>query len=286
MLAVMATDKTDQKARQYWSQQLDEAHALMQRLYSMPVEECGEEMVSLRQAAADAGVEVTFSDRPHAEGRPRLFYLRTGLIPRFLDVARAMDQRGWVLHVEDAYRTRSMQGGLWKEATFASILEKVRWELGGAAPTEEFLFRRVAALLAPCPKAGGHLSGAAVDVSVFRRADRGELDRDGPYLEISEKTPMASPFVSTEATKNRRAISEVFEKAGFAPYPYEFWHYNRGDVLEAAVRGQPGPARYGPVDFDPATGKVTPVPNATEPFLSLADIRRKIAQAMDQGGRG
>ena len=75
----------------------------------------------------EAGVEVAFSDLPHADGSPRLFWLRTSLMPRFLAVARAMNDRGWVLKVEDAYRTPAMQRALGtRPALFAAILEKVR----------------------------------------------------------------------------------------------------------------------------------------------------------------
>ena len=77
-------------------------------------------------AVREAGVEVAFSDLPHADGSPRLFWLRTSLMPRFLAVARAMNGRGWV-KVEDAYRTPAMQRALGtRPALFAAILEKVR----------------------------------------------------------------------------------------------------------------------------------------------------------------
>ena len=46
-----------------------------------------------------------------------------------------MNDRGWVLHVEDAFRTRAMQRGLWAQPhTFDVILDRVRWELGGRTP--------------------------------------------------------------------------------------------------------------------------------------------------------
>ena len=107
-----------------------------------------------------------------------------------------------------------------------------------------------------------------------------ELDRGGPYIELSEITPMDCPFVTPEQSASRRAITEVFDEFGFAAYPYEFWHYSRGDLQEAALHRTGQPARYGPVSFDPADGKVTPVPDALEPFVPLDEIRRKIADAL------
>ena len=74
-----------------------------------PVEECGEGLVSLREASAAAGVEVLFADSSHVRGLERLFYLRQGQISGFVAAARKMNQRGWVLRVEDGYRTREIQ---------------------------------------------------------------------------------------------------------------------------------------------------------------------------------
>ena len=70
---------------------------------------------------------VEFSDKPHALGMPRVFFMREGLVPQFIAAARAMNERGWVLKVEDAYRTPAMQRALGtRPALFAAILEKVR----------------------------------------------------------------------------------------------------------------------------------------------------------------
>jgi D-alanyl-D-alanine dipeptidase len=277
----MATQRPDEAARRrYWTTTFDQAWEFVQGLYRTPLEECGEEVVSLRAAAADAGLEVTFAARPHSEGSPRMFFLRRGLIDGFLAVAREMNQRGLVLHVEDAYRTTAMQRGLWVlPSTFRTVLQRVRWERDGAAADEEILFRRLAALVADCPRVGGHLSGAAIDVGVFRRAGGEEIDRGATYLDLSEITPMASPFISGEARRNRDEITRAFAGAGMSAYPYEFWHYSRGDVQEALIHRTGKPARYGPVSFDPATGKVTPVPNAERPFFSREEIRRMIAEA-------
>ena len=280
-MAMSQTRPDEAARREYWRTSLENAWEFMQQLYRLPLEESSEEMVSLEAAAHDARLEVTFSSRPHAEGSRRIFFLRRGLIEGFLGVAAEMNRRGWVLHVEDAFRTPAMQRGLWlAKSTFDTVLAKTRWELGGAAPDEALLQRRLSAVVAACPRIGGHLSGAAVDVSVFRRAGRAELDRGRPYIELSELTPMNCPFLTPEQAANRKAITEVFERLGFAAYPWEFWHYSRGDLQEAALHRTGKPARYGPVSFDPATGRVKPVENALEPFVPLAEIRRKIAEAM------
>ena len=260
---------------------MDEAYAFMLDVSGFPVAECGEGMVSLIDAAKDANVEVTFSDRPHADRCRRLFYLREGLIGDFLNVAQAMNRLGWVLHVEDAFRTTRMQRGLARQPkSFEIILKRIIWELGGEIPSADFVRRRVAALIASAPNVGTHMFGSAIDISVFRRGDLSELNRAAAYLAISELTPMDSPFINDEARGNRRKITEVFRQEGFVAYPWEFWHYSKGDAFDGLLNSRQEPARYGPIDFDPDTGRIKPIENAAEPLVSLGDIERRIAETL------
>ena len=279
----MNADRPDERdRREYWTHSMEQAYAFMERQLAHPVAECEEPMASLPAAADDAGVEVTFSDLPHADGLARCFFLREGLIGSFIELAREINERNWVLHVEDAFRSRAMQAGLGRMAnTFGAVLRRVRWELGGEAPEPEFLFRRLSVLIAQTPKVGTHMSGSAIDISIYRRDDGTEVDRGRPYLEMSERTPMASPFVPADCAANRRQITEVFESHGFVAYPYEFWHYSGGDVVGLLLAGSNAPARYGPIDFDPDTGRISPIENPTDRLASVEEIRDRIAAALD-----
>jgi len=258
---------------------MEAAYRLMQAIQSHPVEECRESLVCLPEAAKKAGVRLAFSTEKHVRGSDRLFFLRSGLIAPFTEAARELNERGWVLKIEDAFRTRFMQKHLaLREDIFARIVDKVRWEVKGAKPPLELLRRRVAALIAMSPKVGTHMSGSAVDVSVHHLRDGSEVDRGAPYIELSEKTPMGSPFISRHARANRKAITQVMARHGFVTYPFEFWHYNRGDALEACLRRSRRPARYGPVDFDPSGGTVTPIAEALEPLNRLDEFAERLDQ--------
>ena len=226
-----------------------------------------------------AGVEVAFSDQPHSHGLPRQSFLRAGLVPRFLAAAAEMNARGWVLKLEDGYRTAQMQRGLGtQERIFASVLRMVQWECGGEKPPVELLYRRVGALVANAPKVGTHMSGSAIDVSVWRRDTGEEVDRGGPYPEMSEGTPMASPFVSEQAQQNRREITALLGGHGFVAYPWEFWHYSDGDAYAELLSHTGRPARYGPVHVDPVDGKVTPINDPCAPLNSMEVIRELMAR--------
>lgn len=277
----MATHADDATRRAYWIEQMDAAARFMEEMKARPVAECGEPLASLKAAAAAASVEVAFSKTRLAGRFDRLFHLREGLVGPFLSVAHDMNKRGWVLKVEDAFRTRDMQKDLALDPRlFDAILDRVVWELDGEAPSADLMLRRLTALVATCPKIGTHMSGSAIDVSVLSRADGAERDRGAPYLEMSELTPMESPFPDEGARRNRREITALLARHGFAAYPYEFWHYSQGDAYEGKLVGSDTPARYGPVDLDPASGRATPIEDPVALLNSLDEIRARIDEAL------
>ena len=275
----------DDDERAYWTEQFEAAwHFMFDNILPYPVEECGEPMVSLPDAAIGAGVQVVFSDAPHVRGLPRLFYLRKGQIAGFIGAAREMNARGWTMRVEDGFRSREIQKYLGRTpAVFDAILERVMWELGGQVPSAEFMFRRCSALVATVPKFGTHMSGSAIDISVvLREAPSVEVDRGAPYIDMSVRTPMDSPYVSTTARDNRRAITAVMEHHGFVAYPWEFWHYSSGDAYDQFLRNTGRPAMYGPVDWDLKSATLTPINHATLPLNSEHEIRLEIDAALQR----
>jgi zinc D-Ala-D-Ala dipeptidase len=282
---MMSVQKGDERERRiYWTRQMDAAYDFMLAIQEYPVQERGEPLVSLREAAAASGVQVIFSDLPHVLGLPRLFFLREGLLNDFLAAAIEMNSRGWLLKIEDAFRTRQMQKhNALRPEVFPFVLSKVAWELGGKTPPVDLVRRRLAAMIAMSPRVGTHCSGSAIDVSVFNRNGI-EIDRGAPYLEISEITPMDSPFITEKARKNRQEITALMARHGFTTYHFEFWHYNKGDAYAAYLEGSGRPARYGAVDLDTATGRVVPIADPAQPLNSEAEIEAMIRQAMRQGG--
>ena len=76
-----------------------------------------------------------------------------------------MNERGWVLKIEEGYRSREMQNKLVRKAgVFDAILNKCIWENRGRIPTSEEVFQRAIVLVANIPKIGTHMSGSAVDI--------------------------------------------------------------------------------------------------------------------------
>ena len=279
----------DEAARvAFWVEYMEQSYALTEAIMRHPLQESREGFASIRAAAEAAGVEVRFSTTQLAGTFERLFVIRESLIPDLMAIARDMNARGWLLKIEDGYRTREMQTALGRApAVFDRILQSCIRECGGRRPPVELVSRRAMVLVANVPVTGTHMAGAAVDISVLRRADGAEVWRGKPYLEMSEYTPMNSPFVSAAERHNRQEITRVMERHGFLHYPGEFWHYNKGDSLYQiqARTGQPG--RYGPVDWDSATNRVTPYGDPLGVLTPLETLESLVQQSLVRlGTRG
>jgi D-alanyl-D-alanine dipeptidase len=112
-------------------------------------------------------------------------------------------------------------------------------------------------------------------------------------LELSELTPMESPFISEAAAANRREITAIFASHGFVTYPYEFWHYNAGDAYEGLLQqqldtrsessgGDRAAARYGAVELDLDTGSVTAIAEPTSVLNSAETMRALMDGALEK----
>jgi D-alanyl-D-alanine dipeptidase len=280
----MTSPTNDDAARRaYWTEQLEQGYEVVQQLIAFPVQECGERFASLTEAAADAKVEMLFSTSKIAGDLDRIFVMRESLVRDVMTIAREMNERGWVLKIEDGFRTLEMQRQLGrKPAVFDQILNRCIWECGGAMPPVELVFRRAIVMIANIPKIGTHMSGSAIDISVFHRDDGTEVWRGYPYLEVSEHTPMRSPFVAPEFLENRLAITAAMEKHGFIHFPFEFWHFNKGDAGAQILTGRTEPARFGAVNWNPRTNEITPVADPQAVLNPLPVIEKEIAAAMER----
>ena len=257
---------------------MEAAYGFMQRLLEYPVRECGEPLGCLPEAAREAGVEIVFASGKKIGMFDCVFWVRESLVDKLLRVGEAFLRRGYVLRIEDAYRTPETQTrGARSEYVIRSVLEKVRWELDGRAPTAEFVLRRLAVWTATTLKFANHTSGSAVDVTVLHR-DGATLDLGGTYPQLSHLTAMASPFVSPDVRGNREMLCELFAEEGFLPYPFEFWHFSHGDADCEMIAGAGRPGRFGPVYWREGGGPPRPAEDILKPLVTVEDIAPYLAE--------
>jgi len=220
----------------YWKQQMELGYQFMQNILSYPVHENSEKLLLLPEIAKKSGVKIKFSSARRVKVSKPIFRLREGLIENFLRAAEEMNRRGWIMKVEDAFRTRDMQNPLNRpRKIFDAIMKIILWECEGKIPEPEFIFRRLTVLIATIPKIATHMSGSAIDISAVSMKNGNEIDRGADYLEMNEKTFMDSIFVSEKAKENRRIITEIMQEHGFYAYPFEFWHYSSGDAFAQSL---------------------------------------------------
>ena len=147
---------------------MEAGYAIVEKLIAFPVSECGEKFASLRDAATAVNVDMLFSTSKIAGELDRVYFMRESLVRDVVTIGREMNERGWILKIEDCFRSLDMQRQLVrKPSVFDTVLKKTMWELGGEIPTPEMMFRRAIVLTANMPKIGAHMSGSAIDISVF-----------------------------------------------------------------------------------------------------------------------
>ena len=227
-------------------------------LTELPIDECGEPLVPILARSDDSDMPLIVSEVNDAGHGPRIAYIRSGLLEPLRGVARKLRSQGLLLRVEHSYRSPGMQVDLILSPVLIDrVVEMVKAETP-VRPEAELIHRRALGLVASTYRHGTHISGSAVDTSVIDLSTGDEVDRGGKYMALTEITPMDSPFVSVQARENRLRITKVFKEFGFVAYPFEFWHYCQGDVIEQRINKTHRPARYGPVTRNPG-GSVIPV---------------------------
>ena len=107
------------------------------------------------------------------------------------------------------------------------------------------------------------------------------VDLGGTYPQLSHVTPMASPFISDEARLNRRIMCDLMGEQGFLPYPYEFWHFSRGDVDCEMLAGEGKAGIFGPVHFCPTDGTVTAAEDILKPLITIDEILPHLEAPVD-----
>jgi len=207
------------------------------RVAALPVRECGEPLVDLRDTGA-LRIDARLADERGAYAYARLS------IADLLVAAQCQLPRGLRLLVIEGYRPPAVQ-----ERYFTSSMSRI----AGAAPnwSTERVRAEAATYVAP-PDVAPHVAGGAVDLTLCT-VDGVELPMG---TEVNATPPehgrecfTASAEIDAEARVNRNMLIDAMTSTGFVNYPSEWWHWSYGDRYWAFVTGA-GHARYGPATLD------------------------------------
>ncbi|MEV0322844.1 M15 family metallopeptidase [Streptomyces sp. NPDC050658] len=207
------------------------------RVVDIPVQECGEPLVDLRQLPFLA-VDERLADPAGAYA-----HLREGVAWRLARAARLLPD-GLRLLVTEGYRPLALQIKYFDE--YAAELRKDHPDW-----SEAYLHRQTSRSLSP-PEVGPHVAGAAVDLTLCT-ASGAELDLGTPVNASPEESDgacyMDVDSISGAARRNRRTLTAALATAGLVNYPTEWWHWSYGDRYWALATDAPK-ALYGPLEFE------------------------------------
>jgi D-alanyl-D-alanine dipeptidase len=204
------------------------------RVSRIPVIECGEALVDLR----DLGAVLVDPRRADPAGR---FALVRASVAERLELAAHTLPSSLRLLVVEAYRPAVLQ-----LEYFLRHRDRVAASNPGADAT--LLQELISRYIAP-PDHSPHVAGAAVDVTLCR-TDGTELDLGTPVQVTPQDSEMAcytaAPNVGRHAAAQRRLLVDALTRGGLVNYPSLWWQWSYGDRYWAMETGAPT-AIYGPV---------------------------------------
>ncbi|MEU4843958.1 nitrilase-related carbon-nitrogen hydrolase [Streptomyces gilvosporeus] len=201
---------------------------------AVPVRECGEALVDVREAAPALLVADARGDERGAYAR-----LREGVVRRLLAAQEALPD-GLRLEFVEGYRPPALQRRYFEE--YGEELRTARPDWDAAR------VHRAASRYVSPPEIAPHSTGGAVDLTLVT-ADGEYVDMGTPINASPEESDGAcytgAPGLTPAARANRRVLSAVLSAAGLVNYPTEWWHWSYGDRYWALMTGAEA-AVYGP----------------------------------------
>jgi D-alanyl-D-alanine dipeptidase len=205
------------------------------RVVRVPIAECGEPLVDLRDVEGEEAIQLDARKRDDAGV---WLNVRVGVADR-LRRAQAAAPNGVRLLVIEGFRPLALQ-----RFYFDRYVEELRAEhpTWGSRQLRAFASRYVA----PPDIVPPHSTGGAVDVTLVDAS--GELDL-GTRVNASPEESGGACFtaargLSREAASNRTLLRQLMEGAGFVNYGTEWWHWSYGDRYWAFATAAPA-AIYG-----------------------------------------
>ena len=195
----------------------------------IPIEECGEPLIDLRDIAFVAGFQL---DARKRDADDLWLHVRAGIADR-LRRAQADAPAGVSLLVVEGYRPVALQAFYFERYVAELLAEHPNWD--------RRRLRDVASrYVAPPDIVPPHSTGAAVDVTLVD-ASGGELDL-GTQVNASPEESGGACFTAAtglgpEAAGNRVLLRRLMQSAGFVNYGTEWWHWSFGDRYWAFTTG-------------------------------------------------
>ncbi len=186
-----------------------------------------------------------FSSSPHIFGR-------RAVLERLLKAIEFIPPIYGFL-IWDVYRPRQVQ---------TKLFEWMKNEIRKKSPhlNEQENYDEARKYAAPPSKVGEahcspHLSGGAIDLTLYEIATHKELDMGTVFDDCTElahrdylEKKLQLSADEENIKKRRQLLRLVMESVGFVSYQYEWWHFDIGDMLWSRATGSP--VLFGPLFGD------------------------------------
>ncbi|MFF7555380.1 M15 family metallopeptidase [Streptomyces olivaceus] len=204
------------------------------RVATVPVQECGEPLVDVRQHSP-----LLVDRRKWQDSEGAFAHLRQGVLTRLLE-AQSLLPPGLRLLFVEGYRPPTLQRHYFDKYAARLRAEHPEW------PPDRI--RSAASRYVSPPEIAPHSAGAAVDLTL--------ADTDGRELDLGTRmnaTPEESTGacytqadnITAAARTHRTVLATALTSAGLVNYPTEWWHWSYGDRYWAMETGAAA-AHYGP----------------------------------------
>lgn len=241
----------------YIPQEIQEAIKFDKTYFGIPVKECGEKLIDVEKIVKGKKLKAVFNTDLTATKQKRLFFLRESLVEPLISVMKELGKCGLFPRFEYLYRRLEDQ-----QASFERSVKTWKEKLSNM--DKETILKIAGVFVAATPATAGHLSGAAIDLTLVDKSLK-PVDMGVPYIHPGPESTTMYAGLSEETKKNRKILLAAMEKYGFANYPYEYWHFSMGDKIAARVQGRKF-AIYGPVIYNPKLRKTEPAKNPEKMF--------------------
>ncbi len=132
-------------------------------------------------------------------------YLRYGTVKKLMKAAELLAEKGYGIKIWDAFRPPSAQFRLWQICPDPVYV---------ADPNKGF---------------SSHSKGNTIDMTVYRLADKTELEMPTGFDDFSKKADRDYSDVGAVQAENAEMLEEIMKRCGFKPYYGEWWHFSDAD---------------------------------------------------------
>lgn len=197
-----------------------------QKLIPIPIKENGDKMVDVSKFGLM--VDLSYSQLSPSTGDKLI--LRQSVCERLVEAQKTLTamKSGYKIVLVYAYRSMAIQ-----KANFI----KMKQELGFGDRTDPEAMERTHHFIA-VPEVAGHPTGGAIDLLIIDNKGM-PIDFGTPMHGLELDSYAYCPFISDEATLNRKLLRTIMQSADFAPYDGEWWHFSYGDREWAAYYDEP-----------------------------------------------